>query len=188
MKIQLTRLHTEFNSNKKFLPVFKISRRLRDIFNKRSEVRRDRDLTLHLYNRSASDPDMKNKTKQRRGGGDSPPDTNTDLVHIFHQQWNLGSKKRKLLQINVSHHSPQQTPPVSTHFTPGEGRDTDSHTKGASLFPSLFLHQHPHFSLSLTHTLSLFSSHLKRLPKDRSKKMNRSQPVSWQQCAAAHKH
>ena len=46
----------------------------------------------------------------------------------------------------------------------------------------------PPLFLSLTHTLSLFSSHLKRLPKDRSKKMNRSQRVSWQQRAAAHKH
>lgn len=42
--------------------------------------------------------------------------------------------------------------------------------------------------LSLTHTRSLFSSPLKRMPKDRSKKMNRSQPVSWQQRAEAHKH
>lgn len=49
---------------------------------------------------------------------------------------------------------------------------------------------HPFFSasLSLTHTLSLFSSRLKRLPKDRSKKMNWSQWVSWQQYAVFHKH
>lgn len=46
----------------------------------------------------------------------------------------------------------------------------------------------PPFFLSLTHTLSPFSSHLKRLPKDRNKKMNRSQRVSWQQRAVAHKH
>lgn len=45
----------------------------------------------------------------------------------------------------------------------------------------------PPFSLSHPH-ISLFSSHLKRLPKDRSQKMNRSQRVSWQRRAVAHKH
>lgn len=44
-------------------------------------------------------------------------------------------------------------------------------TMGASLFFSL-----PPLFLSVTHTLSRFSSCLKRLPKDRSKKLNRSQP------------
>lgn len=76
----------------------------------------------------------------------------------------------------------------STFPTPGEGHDNKSaHTKGSISLPLSVSLSHPFF-LSLTHTLSLFSSHLKRLPKDRSKKMNRSQRVSWQQRAVAHKH
>lgn len=51
------------------------------------------------------------------------------------------------------------------------------HSKAASLFPSLYL---PPF-FSLTHTHSPFSSPSKKMPKDRSKKMNRSQRLSWQQ-------
>lgn len=53
-----------------------------------------------------------------------------------------------------------------------------AHTKAASFSfsPTFF---------SLTHTHSLFSSPSKKMPKDRSKKMNRSQRLSWQQRAEA---
>lgn len=90
-----------------------------------------------------------------------------------------------LQQINFSHHSATHTRRrqcyVSMFPTPGE-----DHDKGSISLPFSPTPFSP--SPSLTHTLSLFSSRLKRLPKDRSKKMNRSQRVSWQQCAVFHKH
>lgn len=56
---------------------------------------------------------------------------------------------------------------VSAFPTPGEGCDKGS----ISLFPSL-----PPPFLSFTHTLSVFSSCLKRLSKDSSRKLKGSQP------------
>lgn len=99
----------------------------------------------------------------------------------------FGSQRLSLLQINFSHHLTAHIRHcqcyVSMFPTPGEDHDKGSISLLFSPTPfSLPL------SLSLTHTLSLFSSRLKRLPKDRSKKMNWSQWVSWQQCAVFHKH
>lgn len=63
----------------------------------------------------------------------------------------------------------------------GGPQHKNAHTKAAFSFPFSFS---PTF-FSLTHTHSLFSSPSKKMPKDRSKKMNRSQQLSWQQRAEA---
>lgn len=116
-------------------------------------------------------------------------------MHVYYMLppcpgWRCKSQRLSLLQINLPNHSSTYTRLfhcyVSTFSNPGEGHDTKVHIQREHLSSPLCFSPTP-FSLSHPHT-SPFSSHLKRLPKDRSKKMNRSQRVSWQQCALARKH
>lgn len=62
--------------------------------------------------------------------------------------------------------------------TRGGGHNMKLYIQRQHLSSLLFL---SHLFLSVTHTHSPFSTPSKKMPKDRSKKMNRSQRLSWQQ-------